>query len=61
MGTKWDKGGTSKDMVTLDFSSDKGAAGDASVNGVETSEAEVGGLFSGYLELIAEVTHIFIG
>lgn len=41
VGTKWDKGGTSKDMVTLDFSSDKGAAGDASVNGVETSEAEM--------------------
>lgn len=41
MGTKWDQGGTTKDMAALDFSSDKGATGDAVVNGVETSEAEV--------------------
>ena len=41
MGTKWDQGGTAKDMALLDFSNDKGGAGDATTNGVETSEAEV--------------------
>ena len=41
VGTKWDKGGNNKDMASLDFSSDKGAAGDATANGIETSEAEV--------------------